>query len=229
MSLMLLDKKNPHQDFPSVNLALLEPEGLLAVGGCLSEQRLLTAYRHGVFPWYNQGEPILWWSPNPRLVLYPKSIIISKSLNKTFRKHIFKITYDQAFTHVITECAKKRKVCNETWISPEIITAYTQLHRQGHAHSIEAWQDSTLVGGLYGISIGQVFFGESMFHTQTDSSKIAFISLVNWLYTWGYKLIDCQVHSEHLVSLGAENISRTKFIDLLNFFCEIPAFSPAWK
>jgi leucyl/phenylalanyl-tRNA--protein transferase len=225
MQLTVLDPNNPQQAFPSVKQALLEPDGLLAVGGCLSKSRLLTAYRHGIFPWYNPGEPILWWSPNPRLVLFPNKLIISRSLRKTLRNDIFSVTFDQAFNEVITSCAAPRKDAGGTWITTEINSAYNQLHQAGFAHSVETWLDGELVGGLYGIALGQVFFGESMFHTQTDASKVAFVSMVQQLDSWGYELIDCQVHSQHLTNFGAEQISRTNFTQLLSQLCDRPAQS----
>ncbi|MDI1229614.1 MAG: leucyl/phenylalanyl-tRNA--protein transferase [Methylobacter sp.] len=229
MRLTVLDPNNPDQDFPLVSKALREPDGLLAVGGCLSQHRLLTAYRHGIFPWYNPGEPILWWSPNPRLVLFPDKLVISRSLHKTLRKNIFSVTFDRAFNDVIAACADPRKDAAGTWITDEINAAYNQLHQAGFAHSVEAWLDDELVGGLYGVAIGQVFFGESMFHTRTDASKVAFASLVKQLNAWGYRLIDCQVRTNHLESLGAEEISRDSFTTLLDQHCDAPVLSSAWQ
>ncbi|WP_340121479.1 leucyl/phenylalanyl-tRNA--protein transferase [Methylobacter svalbardensis] len=229
MRLTVLDSNNPDQDFPLVSKALREPDGLLAVGGCLSQHRLLNAYRHGIFPWYNPGEPILWWSPDPRLILFPDKLVISRSLHKTLRKNIFSVTFDRVFNEVIAACADPRKDAAGTWITEEINAAYNQLHQAGFAHSVEAWLDDELVGGLYGVAIGQVFFGESMFHTRTDASKVAFASLVKQLNAWGYQLIDCQVHTNHLESLGAEEISRDYFTALLDQYCDTPALSSAWK
>jgi len=229
MQLTVLDPKNPNQSFPLVSQALREPDGLLAIGGCLSQNRLLNAYRHGIFPWYSHGEPILWWSPDPRLVLFPDKLIISRSLRKTLRKNIFSVTFDQAFNDVITACADPRKDADGTWITAEINTAYNQLHHAGFAHSVEAWLDGKLVGGLYGVALGQVFFGESMFHTETDASKVAFVTLVQQLKSWGYQLIDCQVHTKHLESLGAQEINRDYFSGLLNQYCDIPASPSAWQ
>jgi len=228
MKLTVLDPNNPEQDFPSVNKALREPDGLLAVGGCLSQNRLLNAYRHGIFPWYNPGEPVLWWSPDPRLVLFPDKLVISRSLHKTLRKNIFIVTFDQAFNEVVAACADPRKDSVGTWITTEINAAYNQLHQAGFAHSVEAWLDGELVGGLYGVALGQVFFGESMFHTQTDASKTAFVTLVQQLKSWGYQLIDCQVHTKHLASFGAVEISRDYFIKLLNQYCDAPVQPSAW-
>ncbi|MCX7095737.1 MAG: leucyl/phenylalanyl-tRNA--protein transferase [Methylobacter sp.] len=228
MQLTVLNPNNPKQDFPPVTKALREPDGLLAIGGCLSQSRLLNAYRHGVFPWYNPGEPILWWSPDPRLVLFPDQLIISRSLRKTLRKATFSVTFDQAFNEVITACADPRKDSTGTWITTAVNSAYNQLHKAGFAHSVETWQDDKLVGGLYGVALGQVFFGESMFHTQTDASKVAFATLVEQLQSWGYRLIDCQVHTRHLESFGARQIDRNAFIKLLDQYCDIPAKPSAW-
>jgi len=223
MQLTFLDPNNPEQDFPPVNKALHEPDGLLAVGGDLSKQRLLNAYRHGIFPWYNPGEPILWWSPDPRLVLFPDKLIVSRSLRKTMRKNIFLITFDQAFNEVIAACAKPRKDAAGTWITEEINQAYNELHNLGIAHSAEAWLNGELVGGLYGIALGQVFFGESMFHTKTDASKVVFATLVEQLKFLNYQLIDCQVHTQHLESFGAQEIDRSEFTKLLDQYCDVPA------
>ena len=205
--------------FPDVKLALTEPDGLLAVGGDLSVERLTAAYQQGIFPWYSEGQPILWWSPDPRMVLEPKDIKVSRSLSKTIRKQEFKITFDQSFREVITACSESRlekgRIQDETWILDEMIEAYVQLHEQGYAHSVECWQNGKLVGGLYGLAIGKVFFGESMFSRVSDASKIAFVSLAKQLEKWGFKLIDCQVYTSHLESLGASMISRQQFISLL--------------
>lgn len=228
MQLTVLNPNNPKQDFPPVTKALREPDGLLAIGGCLSQSRLLNAYRHGVFPWYNPGEPILWWSPDPRLVLFPDQLIISRSLRKTLRKATFSVTFDQAFNEVITACADPRKDSTGTWITTAVNSAYNQLHKAGFAHSVETWQDDKLVGGLYGVALGQVFFGESMFHTQTDVSKVAFATLVEHLQSWGYRLIDCQVHTRHLESFGARQIDRNAFIKRLDQYCDIPVKPSAW-
>jgi leucyl/phenylalanyl-tRNA--protein transferase len=229
MQLTILDPNDPDEDFPPLSKALREPDGLLAVGGCLSKTRLLKAYRNGIFPWYNPEDPILWWSPDPRLVLFPDKLIVSRSLRKTLRKNNFSITFDQAFDKVINACASLRKNSSGTWITDEITEAYNELHRLGFAHSVEAWCDGMLVGGLYGVALGRVFFGESMFHTMTNASKAAFVSLVEQLKSWDYQLIDCQVHTSHLESLGAQEIDRTYFIELLNQYCDISANKSAWK
>ena len=229
MRIIQLDPNNPLQTFPDLRKALQEPNGLLAFGGCLSPQRLISAYRHGIFPWYNPGEPILWWSPNPRLVLFPNKINISRSLNKTLRKQPFEIHFDRACAKVISACAAPRSIDGGTWITEEMQSAYRQLHTLGICHSVEAWQDGELVGGLYGLAIGQVFFGESMFHTKTDASKVAYVHLTKQLANWGYQLIDCQVSSEHLLSLGAEEISRTNFQSLLTRYCALKPHPHAWR
>lgn len=226
MRLTLLDPNNSKQPFPSLYQALSNPNGLLAVGGCLSIERLLNAYKRGIFPWYNADEPILWWSPDPRLVLFPDKLIVSRSLRKTLRKGLFSVTFDQAFAEVMNACAAPRKDTNDTWINPDMYRAYVELHQQGYAHSVEVWCDEQLVGGLYGVALGQVFFGESMFHTQTDASKVAFVHLVEQLKIWGYQVIDCQVHTDHLQSLGAEEIDRRLFANILKQYADLPS---AWQ
>ena len=227
--LTLLDPNQADQAFPHISLALSEPDGLLAVGGCLSTQRIINAYSQGIFPWYSNEDPILWWSPDPRLVIFPDKLHISKSLQKTLRKQHFQISFDTAFSRVIQACAAPRSNEAGTWLTPEMQSAYIRLHQEGHAHSVEAWHDNKLVGGLYGIAVGQVFFGESMFHRKTDASKVAFISLVQQLSHWGYHLIDCQVHTEHLVSLGAEEVTRSNFSSLLQQYYQRKRISTAWQ
>lgn len=229
MQLTLLDPDNPEQEFPSVSKALTVPDGLLAVGGCLSKRRLLNAYRQGIFPWNSQDEPILWWSPDPRMVLFPDKLTVSRSLSKTLRQGRFQVSVDRAFAEVIAACAQPRKEGAGTWITSEIFSAYRELHDSGYAHSAEAWWDGELVGGLYGVAIGQVFFGESMFYTKTDASKVAFATLVGWLKEWGYRLIDCQVSTRHLIGLGAEEITRSEFIHLLGRYCSSEPSSSAWR
>ena len=228
MQLPILDPAKPNQKFPLVESALIDPDGLLAIGGCLSSVRLMNAYQKGIFPWYSPGEPILWWSPNPRLVLFPEKLKISRSLGKTIRKGRFKITFDQVFTQVMQYCAEPRSKEIGTWITEDILLAYAQLHQQGIAHSIEAWQDEKLVGGLYGVAIGQVFFGESMFHRAADASKVSFCHLVEKLSDWNYQLIDCQVHTQHLISLGAEEINRQDFSSLLQCYGFTQPNNKAW-
>jgi len=229
MKITLLDPRRPEQAFPPLHTALAEPNGLLAAGGCLSVTRLLNAYRHGVFPWYNENEPILWWSPDPRLVLFPERLQVSRSLKKTLRKDRFTVTFDTAFDKVIAACADARQDREGTWITQDIRHAYQELHLSGFAHSAETWCDGELVGGLYGVAIGRVFFGESMFHTLTDASKAAFAVLVQQLQDWNFALIDCQVYTPHLASLGAELIGRDAFKRLLDRYCPVPAAASAWQ
>ncbi len=200
--------------FPPPHLAI--SEGLLAVGGDLSPERLLLAYRQGIFPWYSPGEPILWWSPDPRLVLYPDELRISRSLRRTIRRKRFSITFDQAFAAVVQACAQTRRSYGHgTWITKEMQAAYAELHRIGHAHSVEAWQEGQLVGGLYGVSIGGAFFGESMFSRVSDASKVAFVTFVRRLRQIDVRLIDCQVRTDHLIRFGAREIPRKLFLDQL--------------
>jgi len=213
--------------FPPAESALQEPNGLLAAGGDLSAQRLLHAYRHGIFPWYNPGEPILWWSPNPRCVLYTERLHLSRSLSKQLRRQDYEVSFDRAFDAVIDACAAPRRNSSGTWISQEMRLAYSRLHRLGHAHSVEVWQENQLIGGLYGVAIGQMFYGESMFSRTPNGSKIAFAWLVEQLRNWGYPLVDCQVHNQHLVTLGAEEIPRTTFLRELERLVDT-ACSPSW-
>lgn len=221
-SLYWLPTNDDAVPFPPVELALRDPDGLLAFGASLSVTRLMHAYRAGIFPWYSEGQPIMWWSPDPRAILRPAELNISRSLRKTLKKQPYTITLDTAFADVMAACAAPRDVEAGTWITGEMKAAYQALHLQGRAHSVEAWQDDELVGGLYGVAIGKVFFGESMFARRTDASKVAFVHLVRQLQHWGYALIDCQVYSDHLASLGAVNIPRPAFISLLNEYCEQP-------
>lgn len=227
--LTLLDPDRADQAFPSISTALTDPDGLLAVGGCLSTQRIINAYRQGIFPWYSDEDPILWWSPNPRLVVFPDQLHVSKSLQKTLRKQTFQLSFDTAFADVIQACSMPRAQDSGTWLLPEMQAAYIRLHEEGHAHSMEAWFQGELVGGLYGIAIGRVFFGESMFHTKTDASKITFVALAQQLTEWGYQLIDCQVHTDHLASLGAEEMPRSDFAILLRRFLQNKPHATAWQ
>jgi leucyl/phenylalanyl-tRNA--protein transferase len=214
--------------FPDASLALREPDGLLAVGGDLSAERILSAYRNGIFPWYSGEQPILWWSPDPRTVLIPSRLKISRSLRKTLRKHRFTVTLDLAFESVIKACAEPRADQPGTWITHDMAKAYGNLHQQGYAHSIECWQNDTLAGGLYGIAIGRVFFGESMFSKVSEASKVALCYLARQLQAWEFGLIDCQVYSGHLASLGAEEIPRDSFIEAVKQLCEAPGQTD-WK
>ncbi len=224
----LLDPDNPEQPFPAVEKAEQEPDGLLAVGGDLSPTRLLNAYRHGIFPWYSSEQPILWWSPNPRTVLFPQRIKISRSLGKSLRNRDYHFSLDNAFAEVIHACAMPQPGREETWITDEMKQAYIQLHRLGYAHSAEVWENSRLVGGLYGVAIGRVFFGESMFSLTRDASKIALVHLAQILADKGFGLIDCQVYTSHLISMGAEEIERSYFCDLLQRFCSQSGYQGSW-
>lgn len=206
-------------DFPPVSSALRDPDGLLAIGGDLGAERLLDAYRQGIFPWYSKGQPILWWSPNPRCVFEMDSLKISRSLRKTLRKKQYKITFNSAFKEVILACSKARKNNQDTWLTEEMLEAYIRLHNMGHAVSVECWDNEQLVGGLYGISIGKVFFGESMFSWQPDASKIALVHLTEYLKSKEFRLIDCQVYSKHLQSLGATPMPRELFVNILRHYC----------
>ncbi len=214
--------------FPPTHLA--EHDGLLAVGGDLSPERLLEAYRRGIFPWYGEGDPILWWSPAPRLVLFPEEFHISKRLSRIIRKGIFTVTADTSFQEVIRNCAAKRsQERRETWITKDMIEAYKCLHKLGYAHSIECWKDGHLAGGLYGIALDHVFFGESMFSDVTNSSKVALFHLVQHASQTGINLIDCQVKTEHLVRFGAREISRARFQELLAKNIQKPAKQKKWR
>ena len=201
--------------FPSVEAA--NAEGLLAVGGDLSPERLMLAYKSGIFPWYNEDSLILWWSPDPRMVLYPERIKVSKSMRKILKNHQFSLTKNCCFEAVIDQCAlAKREGQEGTWITDEMKDAYLKLHEMGYAKSYEVWQDGKMVGGLYGIDLGHIFCGESMFSTVSNASKFAFIQLAEELHQKKYSLIDCQLYTKHLASLGAEEIPRTEFIKILN-------------
>lgn len=202
-------------EFPPTRSALVDPNGLLAVGGDLCPQQLIAAYRRGIFPWFDDTQPVLWWSPDPRLVLFPDQLHISKSMRKLLQKKAFSVTTDTAFSAVMRACAQPRKDQDGTWISDQMIAAYQSLHESGYAHSVEVWLQGELVGGLYGVHIGRVFFGESMFSRVSNASKYGFINLITSLQKQGVKLIDCQVHTSHLASLGAQEIPRTMFEQLL--------------
>jgi len=199
--------------FPSPEDAA--PEGLLAVGGDLSPKRLLLAYQMGVFPWYSEEDPILWWSPDPRLILEPENLKVSKSLKRIITKKEFSVTLDREFEAVIHKCATAKRKDEGTWIVKEMIDAYIELHYQGFAHSVEVWEGEALAGGLYGVSIGKAFFGESMFSERSNASKVALVYLVSTLKTWGFSCIDCQMKTEHLVSMGAHEIPRHDFLKIL--------------
>ena len=208
---MMVPVLDPGDPFPPTTNALKNPDGLLAIGGDLSTNTLIRAYRSGIFPWFTQGQPILWWSPNPRLILHPKNLKISRSLRKTLRKNIFRVTTNEAFLSVIEKCGPKRSGEDESWITDEMIAAYVKLFDLGIAKSVETWLNNELVGGLYGVSIGGVFFGESMFSIEADASKVALSTYVDVLLKKNVALIDCQVYSAHLSSLGGELVDRQRF------------------
>ncbi|MDX2321130.1 MAG: leucyl/phenylalanyl-tRNA--protein transferase [Moritella sp.] len=216
MPIYLPELNHDVTNFPAVHNALTDPDGLLAMGGDLTPERLVNAYQRGIFPWFEDDQPILWWSPSQRMVLTPGTMHISRSLKKAYRRQNFNLSINLAFAEVIESCAAPREYSSDTWITDTMRNAYLQLHKMGFAHSIEVWQDEHLVGGLYGLYIGDIFCGESMFHRVTDASKIAFIALQQHLANIGCKLIDCQLHNEHLASLGAQEISREAFIKQLN-------------
>lgn len=224
-----LDTLDSEAPFPHAEMALREPDGLLAVGGDLSPQRLLCAYRSGIFPWYNSGQPILWWSPDPRSILHLHELQIARSLAKVLRKGEYSVTFDYAFAEVIQACAELRSDGLGSWITPAMQRAYIELHAQGHAHSVESWRNGELVGGLYGIALGRVFFGESMFSRARDASKVALVHLTQHLQAAGFGFIDCQVHSEHLQRMGAAAIPRREFLALLQQWCSVPPVTPAWS
>lgn len=200
--------------FPDIDQALDDPDGLLAVGGDLSVARLLEAYRHGIFPWYDDDQPILWWSPDPRCVIDPATFKPSRSLGKRLRQKDYEVTVDHDFDSVVLNCQQRGDGAS-TWITDDMKAAYTALHLAGHAHSVECYRDGTLIGGLYGVAIGPLFFGESMFHLETDASKVAFAHLMSMLSEAGCPLVDCQLTNPHLISLGAVEIPRSTFRRLL--------------
>ena len=211
-----------HVGFPPVEDAFEEPSGLLAAGGGLSPEWLIAAYSQGIFPWFSDPEPILWWSPDPRSILHPADAHCSKSLAKFMRKAEFRVTFDQCFDAVIDACSAARRNETGTWITQEMKHAYSDLHSLGLAHSVETWIDGELAGGLYGVSLGGAFFGESMFSRRDNASKIAFISLARQLNSWGFQLLDCQVHSPHIASLGAKEVKRCRFMTILNEALAVP-------
>ncbi len=219
---------HPDTPFPPVEQALRQPNGLLAAGADLSPARLLEAYRLGIFPWFSPGDPILWWSPDPRMVLFPDEFKISHSLRKTLRRGQYEVRCDSAFEHVMRACSLPREGQNGTWIQDEMIAAYARLHQAGYAHSIETWMDGELAGGLYGVSIGRMFYGESMFSRKTDASKIALAHLAVQLKRWNFGMIDCQMNTAHLASLGAREIPRREFLIRLQELIHYPDISSPW-
>lgn len=222
VSIVWLDNVKDPRWFPDPRLAMRDPNGLLAAGGELSPERIIAAYHQGIFPWYSEGEPVLWWSPDPRAVLLPDELDISRSLRKTLKRRPFTVRSDTAFRQVMTECAAPRSGQLGTWITEDVLNAYCGLHEMGIAHSIECWQEDQLVGGLYGIALGKVFFGESMFSRTADASKIALVYLTTQLMRWDFGLIDCQVSSAHLRTLGARDIPRDIFLNMLNHWVNEP-------
>jgi len=215
--------------FPPIQSALKHPNGLLAAGGDLSCDRLLEGYRHGIFPWFAEGDPILWWSPDPRMVLFPEELRISRSLAKTLRNRSYEVRFDSAFDEVMAGCAAPRGRESGTWITGEMLEAYRGLHVIGCAHSVETWIDGELAGGLYGVAVGQVFFGESMFSRGRDASKIALVALVAHLKSAEFRLIDCQMRTPHLESLGAREIPRRRFSRLLEELIHYPRSPGSWS
>ncbi|HKY92094.1 MAG TPA: leucyl/phenylalanyl-tRNA--protein transferase [Nevskiaceae bacterium] len=223
-----LDPRDPNQPFPPAHLAMRDPNGLLAIGGDLSVARLIRAYSQGIFPWYNPDEPILWWSPDPRAVLQPEAMRVSRSLSKNIRKENYGVTLDTAFGEVLRACSGPRQKSRGTWLGAEMREAYCELHLRGYGHSVELWRGGALIGGLYGVALGRVFFGESMFSRADDASKIALYWLCEQLRAWDFRLIDCQVGSAHLKSLGAQDVSRERFLNLLRMAITCPPRTGPW-
>jgi leucyl/phenylalanyl-tRNA--protein transferase len=221
-----LERSTP---FPPIQSALKHPNGLLAAGGDLSSERLLEGYRHGIFPWFSEGDPILWWSPDPRMVLFPEELKISRSLAKTLRNRRYEVRFDSAFDEVMAGCAAPRESEAGTWITGKMIEAYRGLHGIGCAHSVETWIDGALAGGLYGVAVGRVFFGESMFSRGRDASKIALVALVAHLKSAEFRLIDCQMRTRHLESLGARQVPRRRFSRLLQELIHYPRSPGIWS
>ena len=222
-----LDRRTP---FPPVETALAEPDGLLAAGADLSAERLLAAYRQGIFPWFNEGQPILWWSPDPRMVLFPAELHVSRSLNKRLKKQDYEIRFDTAFREVVKACASVPRAGQDgTWITADMLAAYCNLHELGYAHSVETWMDGKLAGAIYGVAIGRMFYGESMFHRVTDASKIALVHLMRHLEKHGFGMMDCQMKTEHLASLGAREIPRIEFLRRLEELVNSPQEACKWK
>ena len=221
-----LDSDDP---FPPVEFAMRDPNGLLAAGADLSPSRLLEAYANGIFPWFGEDDPLLWWSPDPRMVLFTDELHVSRSLRRVIKSGRFEVTLDRTFRDVMQACGEPRPGQDGTWITPEMVAAYTDLARRGHAHSAEAWHDGALAGGLYGVVIGRMFFGESMFARTSDASKVAFVQLVRQLQRWGIPMIDCQMSTNHLASLGAREIPRAEFLDRLRHLVKAPAVPSPWR
>jgi leucyl/phenylalanyl-tRNA---protein transferase len=220
-----LDTRDP---FPPVERALRDPNGLLAAGGDLSPERLVEAYRHGIFPWFGEDDPLLWWSPDPRMVLFLRELHVSRSLRRTMKSGQFSVTLDRAFRRVMEGCAEPRADAAGTWITDDMVAAYDELADRGLAHSVEAWSDGRLVGGLYGVAIGRMFYGESMFSRQTDASKVALVALTRQLERWGFEMIDCQMSTGHLASLGAREVSRAEFLERMRMLVRQPGVPGPW-
>jgi leucyl/phenylalanyl-tRNA--protein transferase len=219
----------PADEFPPVEQALDDPNGLLAAGGGLSVGRLLDAYARGIFPWFSEGDPVLWWCPDPRMVLPTDAVHISRSLRRRLRRDDYEITFDRAFAQVLRACAMPRKHDSGTWLVPTMITAYEHLHDIGVAHSVEIWRNGELAGGLYGVALGRMFFGESMFTRQTDASKMALVLLSCQLARWQVPWIDCQMRTEHLASLGAVEIPRRAFVREVQRLVRLPHIARPWQ
>ena len=215
--------------FPDIEEAWEDPNGLLAVGGDLCPARLIAAYRQGIFPWYEQGQPILWWSPQPRMVLFPDRIHISRSMRKVLRRDDYVLSMDRAFSEVIEQCSLPRRDQGGTWITQAMKLAYAELHRRGVAHSLEVWRDGLLVGGIYGVAVGRAFFGESMFSRMDNMSKIALIALAGQLNAWKFGFIDCQMETSHLYSMGAETLSKPHFKELLMHYTGLESIAGPWQ
>ena len=226
MSIPWLGLRDP---FPPVEQALDEPNGLLAAGGDLSPERLLDAYAHGIFPWFNEDDPVLWWSPDPRMVLFPRELHMSRTLRRTIRSGQFAVTLDRAFEAVVEGCAAPRRDQDGTWITDDMLRAYTRLAQLGYAHSVEAWEQETLAGGLYGVAIGRVFYGESMFSRRSNASKVALAHLARQLERWRFVVVDCQMATGHLASLGAREIPRGDFLRSMRAGIAQPGVPAPWQ
>jgi leucyl/phenylalanyl-tRNA--protein transferase len=226
MSIPWLDASDP---FPPVEQALIEPNGLLAAGGDLSPERLLDAYARGIFPWFNEEDPVLWWSPDPRMVLFPRELHVSRSLRRVMRSTRFLVTLDRAFDAVLEGCAEPRARQDGTWITGDMRLAYARLAQLGYAHSVEVWEGSELVGGLYGVALGRVFYGESMFSRRSNASKVALAYLARQLERWNFALIDCQLATDHLASLGAVEIPRDEFLRHVRAGTAQPGVALPWR
>ena len=225
MTIPWLTERDP---FPPAGTALRDPNGLLAAGGDLSTERLLNAYGRGIFPWFGDNDPVLWWSPDPRMVLWLRDLHVSRSLRRTIRTAHYSVTFDTAFLEVMAGCAEPREAEDGTWITPGMMEAYGRLAARGYAHSVEAWSEGELAGGLYGVALGRMFYGESMFSRRADASKVALVFLARQLERWGFELIDCQMSTAHLASLGAREIPRTEFLQHVDRLARLPAVPSPW-